>query len=175
MPNDKHPAPSEYHGVMVSSTFTDLEQHRTVLIKAIKDQGLTDLAMENDSAKPDVDVIDSSRQMVQDASACIGVISRKYGQTPLCPVRNLGELSITELEFNEAQRLERPIRLFIMGDISGRFATADGAQSSRSVWRCAGFIGVFQVSLWATDSEMQFGNCSGSTGLRPGTLKNQPP
>ncbi|MBA2591620.1 MAG: DUF4062 domain-containing protein [Pseudomonadota bacterium] len=50
MPKDKHPAPRQYLGVMVSSTFTDLEQHRAALIKAIKGQGLTDVAMENDSA-----------------------------------------------------------------------------------------------------------------------------
>lgn len=64
-------------GVMVSSTFTDLEQHRAALIKAIKGQGLTDVAMENDSAKPDVDVIESSLQMAREASAYIGVISHK--------------------------------------------------------------------------------------------------
>ncbi|HXB71217.1 MAG TPA: DUF4062 domain-containing protein [Candidatus Acidoferrales bacterium] len=118
MPNDKNPAPRLYHGVMVSSTFTDLKEHRVALIKAIKGQGLTDVAMENDSAKPDVDVIDSSLQMVQDASAYIGVISRKYGQTPVDPKRNPRKhsISITELEFNEAQRLERPILLFIMGE-----------------------------------------------------------
>ena len=116
MSKDKQSTPRQYQGIMVSSTFTDLKDHRVALIKAIKGQGLTDVAMENDSAKPDVDVIDSSLRMVQDASAYIGVISRKYGQTPACPNRNPGKLSITELEFNEAQRLERPILLFIMGE-----------------------------------------------------------
>ena len=101
---------------MISSTFTDLEEHRSALIKAIKGQGFTDIAMENYSAKAGLDVIDSSLQMVRDSSAYIGIISRKYGQTPKCPKRNLGNLSITELEFNEAQRLNRPILLFIMGD-----------------------------------------------------------
>src|SRR5258708_3661244 len=109
MANDDNPAPRLHHGVMLSSTFTDLEQHRAALIKALKGQGLTDVAMENDSAK-NVDVIDSSLQMVRDASAFIGVISRKYGQTP-----HPDGLSITELEFNEALRLDRPILLFIMG------------------------------------------------------------
>lgn len=116
MPNEQYSEPHLYRGVMVSSTFTDLEQHRSALIKAIKGQGLTDVAMENDSAKPDLDVIDSSLEMVKDASAYIGVISRKYGQTPACPKRNPGKLSITELEFNEAMRLDRPILLFIMSD-----------------------------------------------------------
>ena len=72
--------------------------------------------MENDSAKPDVDVIDSSLQMVRDASAYVGVISYKYGQIPECSARNPDLLSLTELEFAEAQRLERPVLLFIMGD-----------------------------------------------------------
>ncbi|MGA2150015.1 MAG: DUF4062 domain-containing protein [Bryobacteraceae bacterium] len=101
---------------MLSSTFTDLEQHRAALIKAIKGEGLTDVAMENDPAKPDVDVIDSSLGMVREASAYIGVISRRYGHTPSCPKRNPDGLSLTELEFREAQRLGRPIVLFIMGD-----------------------------------------------------------
>src|ERR1700731_967441 len=108
-------APRRFPGVMVSSTFKDLNLHRAVLIKALKGEGLTDLAMENDSAKL-VDLIDSSLQMVRDASAYIGVISHKYGQTPDCPDRNRRQLSITELEFDEAQRLDRPILLFLMAD-----------------------------------------------------------
>ena len=109
-------SPLRYHGVMVSSTFTDLERHRAALIKAIKGQGLTDVAMENDTAKADADVIDSSLQMVRDASAYVCLIGKKYGQMPACPIRNPGKVSVTELEFNEALRLERPILLFIMGE-----------------------------------------------------------
>lgn len=116
MENERPTTPLQYKGVMVSSTFTDLEEHRAALIKIIKGQGLTDVAMENDSAKPDLDVIESSLQMVRDSSAYIGVISRKYGQTPKCPRRNPGNVSITELEFDEAQRLNRPVLLFIMGE-----------------------------------------------------------
>ena|ERR1035437_1372066 len=110
-----NPAPRRYLGVMISSTFTDLKGHRAVLIKAIKGEEFFDVAMENDSAKP-VDVIDSSLQKVRDAAAYIGIISHKYGQTPPCPKRNPRKLSITELEFDEALRLDRPILLFIMGE-----------------------------------------------------------
>jgi len=116
MAKDKNQAPRRYFGVMVSSTFTDLKEHRAALIKAIEGQGLKAVVMENDSAKPDVDVIDSSLQMVTDASAYIGVISHKYGQMPLCQKRNPGKLSITELEFNKAQQLQRPVLLFIMSE-----------------------------------------------------------
>ncbi|HXA20600.1 MAG TPA: DUF4062 domain-containing protein [Thermoanaerobaculia bacterium] len=116
MTNDKRSEPVAYKGVMVSSTFTDLVQHREALIKAIDKQKLKAVAMENDSALPAIDLIDSSLQMVRDAAAYIGVISHKYGQIPECPKRNPKGLSVTELEFNEARRLGRPVLLFIMGD-----------------------------------------------------------
>jgi hypothetical protein len=108
--------PRQYAGVMISSTFTDLKDHRAALIKAIDSQELKAVAMENDTAKVDLDVVDSSLQMVRDASAYVGLISHKYGQMPVDPRRNGDALSLTELEFKEAQALERPILLFIMGD-----------------------------------------------------------
>jgi Domain of unknown function (DUF4062) len=116
MTHNIHPSPIRYQGVMVSSTFVDLSEHRSALIKAIKGQGLTDVAMENDSAKAGVDLIDSSLQMVRDSAAYVAIISHKYGQIPKCPKRNPRNLSITELEFDEAQRLNRPTLLFIMGE-----------------------------------------------------------
>ncbi len=105
MVKDNPHAPLRYQGVTISSTFTDLKDHRAALIKAIKGNGLTDVAMENDSAKPALNVIDSSLKMVRDGSAYIGVISRKYGRTPESPKLNPGGVSITELEFDEALRL----------------------------------------------------------------------
>ena len=71
--------------------------------------------MEHDSAKPVGDLIDSSLQMVQDSAAYALVLGHKYGQIPDCPERNPNRLSLSELEFNEARRLKRPILLFIMG------------------------------------------------------------
>jgi hypothetical protein len=109
------PGPRRIHGVMVSSTYTDLELHRAALVRALKGEGLTDVAMENDPAKA-VDLITSSLQMVRDASAYIAILSHKYGQTPESRERNPLGLSITELEFEEAQRLGRPILLFLMGE-----------------------------------------------------------
>ena len=116
MPNKTNFTPRQYKGVMVSSTFEDLKRHRAALIKAIDGQALKPVVMENDSAKPDGDVVDSSLQMVRDASAYVGVISHKCGQIPDCPERNPERLSLTELEFREARRLDRPVLLFIMGD-----------------------------------------------------------
>ena len=101
---------------MISSTFTDLKAHRAALIEALHKHKLHANVMEHDDAKVSHDVIDSSLTMVRDSAAYILVIGFKYGQTPEDATRNPAELSVTELEFNEAQRLERPILLFIMGD-----------------------------------------------------------
>ncbi len=116
MPDNQHPAPRHFPGVMVSSTFTDLKDHRKAAMKAIDDQRMKAVGMEHDSAKPAEDVIDSSLNMVRDSSAYVLLISHKYGQIPQDSTRNPNNLSITELEFNEAQRLSLPTLLFLMDD-----------------------------------------------------------
>lgn len=115
MPTKKRADPVAFKGVMVSSTFTDLAQHRNALVKAIDAHDLKAVVMENDSARPAGDVLDSSLAMVRKAVAYVGVISHKYGQVPADADRNPEGLSLTELEFNEAVRLARPVLLFIMG------------------------------------------------------------
>ncbi len=100
---------------MVSSTFSDLEDHRQKVIDAIDSFGCKAVVMEHSTAL-DTDVIESSLSMVRDSAAYVGLISQKYGQTPIDKTRNPGGLSLTELEFNEAMRLRRPILLFIMGE-----------------------------------------------------------
>jgi len=116
-------SPKAYPGVMVSSTFSDIKEHRKEIMRILEERQLLPRAMEHDSAKPNLDVIDSSLEMVRESAAYIGVITHRYGQTPLCADRNPESLSLTELEFTEAQRLGRPILLFVMGeDHQGRKA-----------------------------------------------------
>jgi hypothetical protein len=112
---DESFVPRRYLGVMVSSTFRYLEQHRAALIRAVEGQGLHAVAMEHDAALPGGNVIDSSLQKVRDAAAYIGVISHRYGNIPDSAQSNPERLSLTELEFREARRLGRPILIFIMG------------------------------------------------------------
>jgi hypothetical protein len=107
------PAPRQFSGVMVSSTFEDLKEHRKALMEVIGRGGFHEVVMENDSAKA-MDVIDSSLQMVRDAAVYILVIAHKYGQVPTS--RNPDGLSLTEMEYNEAVRLGRPVLLFLMGE-----------------------------------------------------------
>ena len=108
--------PKTYRAVTVSSTFTDLKNHRREVSDALTRFDLLPKVMEFDGARADADVIDSSLGFVQDSSAFIGIISHKYGQTPECADRNPACLSISELEFNKAMELGRPILLFVMAD-----------------------------------------------------------
>lgn len=108
--------PKLYRAIMVSSTFTDLEAHRREVIDAIARFGFRPNVMEYSGARSDSDVIDISLGMVRDSAAYLCVIGHKYGQTPVDAVRNPKSLSITELEFNEARKLDRPILLFLMDE-----------------------------------------------------------
>src|SRR5262249_41911607 len=100
---------------MLSSTFTDLKEHRQRAIDAIQSVGYMPSVMEFSGAHTDGDFIQASLKMVQDAAAFIVVIGYKYGAIPRDSERNPNGLSITELEYNEAVRLGRPIALFVMG------------------------------------------------------------
>ncbi len=116
MPHTTPHQPKDYKAIMLSSTFTDLKEHRARAIQTIEKLRYLPRVMEYSGAQAETDVIDTSLAMVRDATAYIGVISLKYGQTPVDRDRNPDQLSITELEFNEAMRLGRPIVLFIMSD-----------------------------------------------------------
>ena len=130
--------PKTYVGAMISSTFADIPKHRAVAIRLVEERGLFARAMEYDLAKPAGDVIELSLEMVRDSAAYIGVISQRYGQPPRCPRRNPDGLSLTELEFNEAQRLKRPTLLFIMGDRHPG-TKADFEQSGRKLRKLNAF------------------------------------
>lgn len=117
-------APRQYPGVMVSSTFEDLKEHRAALMSAIQGQQLHAVAMESDSARP-VDLIESSLEKVREAAAYIVIISRRYGSTPSCAANPAG-LSLTHLEFREAVKLGLPILIFIMGP--RHLVTEDGVE-----------------------------------------------
>jgi tetratricopeptide (TPR) repeat protein len=100
---------------MVSSTFDEFVEHRRALINVINSQGLHPVVMEHDSARPTGTVLDSSLEKVHASEAYIGVIGHRYGAIP-ADAGNPDGLSLTELEFREARRLNRPILVFIMGD-----------------------------------------------------------
>jgi hypothetical protein len=101
---------------MVSSTYLELSDHRKAVREAILGQRMLPLAMEDDAALPDKDLIDASLAKVDEADAYVGLIGYRYGQVPECPERNPDRLSITELEFRRAVERRIPLCMFIMHD-----------------------------------------------------------
>ncbi len=144
--------PIQYSGVMISSTFNDLKEHRQALIKTLNDHGLMHIAMENSPARADVDLIESSYRFVRNASAYILVIGRKYGQTPDDAERNPKRVSITELEFAEANRLGRPVLLFLMGK-NHRVREADIELNSGKRRKLSAFRE--RAKKWSAESSIQ--------------------
>ena len=105
--------PKNNRAIMLSSTFADLRDHRQRAIEAIDKLGYASKFMEYTATRA---ALKSSLKKVRASAAYVCIISLKYGETPVDPVRNPNQLSITELEYNEAMECGRPIILFIMGD-----------------------------------------------------------
>src|SRR5262245_45488377 len=103
-------------GVMLSSSFKELVEHREAVRRAVLGQRLMPIAMEDDAALPDKDLISASLSKVDESDAYVGLISYRYGQTPDDPERNPQGLSLTELEFRRAVDRKIPICMFIMHD-----------------------------------------------------------
>ncbi len=104
------------YSIMLSSTYVELKDHRQAVREAMLGQQMFPNAMENDAALADQDLIDASLAKVKESKAYVGLISYRYGQTPVCPVRNPQCLSLTELEFRYALKRKIPICMFIMHD-----------------------------------------------------------
>jgi hypothetical protein len=65
------PEPKHYQAVMLSSTFTDLREHRQRAIESISKLGYMPRVMEHSGAQADLDVVETSLRMVRDAAAAI--------------------------------------------------------------------------------------------------------
>ncbi len=113
MPSAKR-AKKPHYDIVLSSTSKELERHRAAVIDAIQSAEFFGRAMENDSALPE-DIITGSLNKVRDSDAYVRIIGYRYGQTPES-AENPNELSITELEYEEAEKLGLPICMFVMSD-----------------------------------------------------------
>jgi hypothetical protein len=107
---------ADMYKVMLSSTYDELKDHRQAVREAMLSQQMFPVAMEDDAALPDQDLIDASLAKVDESDGYVGLISYRYGQIPVCPVRNPQCLSLTELEFRRALERKIPICMFIMHD-----------------------------------------------------------
>ncbi|MCI0467987.1 MAG: tetratricopeptide repeat protein, partial [Beijerinckiaceae bacterium] len=114
--------------IMLSSTYVELKEHRHAVRDAILSQRMFPIAMEDDAALPDQDLIDASLAKVDESDGYVGLISYRYGQTPVCRQRNPRRFSLTELEFRRALERKIPVCMFIMHGDHPVPRTAVGAE-----------------------------------------------
>ena len=72
--------PRDHPGVIISSTFNDLKSLRTALRAELIKARLLPIDMEHSVLAPASEITGNSLEMVEDATAYIGIISLRYGQ-----------------------------------------------------------------------------------------------
>src|SRR2546423_11602119 len=96
--------------VMISSTASDLPEHRKEVLDACWRQGMFPLMMEHLPAI-DFEAIATSLKMVDEADIYLGIFAHRYGYVP-----KGYDISITEMEYNRAIELGIPRLIFLMHD-----------------------------------------------------------
>jgi Domain of unknown function (DUF4062) len=99
---------SETIKVFVSSTSYDLEHHREAVIDALQKAGYLPVNMENFGASP-TNAVEKCLDEVAEADWFVGIYAYRYGFIP-----SGYRQSITELEFDEAQRRGKPCFCFLV-------------------------------------------------------------
>lgn len=97
---------------MISSTIADLREYREQARSACEQAGFTPYLAENFAAD-NVNLLDASLKAVEDADVFLCILGRRYGYVP-----GGSDTSITEMEFNHATRLNKPILVFAIHDDS---------------------------------------------------------
>ncbi|MFL5586450.1 MAG: DUF4062 domain-containing protein [Ktedonobacteraceae bacterium] len=96
--------------VMISSTASDLPEHRKEVLDACWRQGMFPLMMEHLPAI-DSEAIAISLKMVEDADIYLCIFAHRYGYVP-----KGYDISITEMEYNRAVERGIPRLIFLMHD-----------------------------------------------------------
>jgi hypothetical protein len=90
--------------VFLSSTYSDLREHREAALKAIRQLGAVDVAMEHFGARDQRPVDECKRLIKEESDIFLGVYAHRYGFIP-----KGGKKSISEIEYAAATdaRLQR--------------------------------------------------------------------
>ena len=99
--------------IYVSSTFLDLQEHRIQVERVIRRMGHEDVAMEYYVAE-DMRPVAKCLADVAMCDVYIGIYAWRYGWVP--KENNPQQISITEMEYREAERTHKTILLFLLSD-----------------------------------------------------------
>lgn len=94
---------------MISSTAQDLPKHREEVRKACLRAGFEPLEMMEHLTAENRNAVETSLRMVEEADVFLGILAYRYGTVP----RGY-DISITEMEFNRALDLRKPMLFFFI-------------------------------------------------------------
>jgi hypothetical protein len=99
--------------IYLSSTYEDLKEYRRVVFDALRKSGYQVNAME-DYVATDQRPVDECLKDVSEADIYVGIFAFRYGYVPPVGHNNPNGLSITELEFRQAEKLKKPCLTFVV-------------------------------------------------------------
>ncbi|MBX4272126.1 DUF4062 domain-containing protein [Clostridium estertheticum] len=104
--------PKQYIPVFVSSTFEDLKSYRTDVLKTLQRMETIVHGMEYFGSKPGSPV-EECLKAVSECNIYIGIFAMRYGS-----IDEKSGKSMTQLEYEEAQRLELPTLIYLIDEES---------------------------------------------------------
>ena len=104
--------------IYLSSTYEDLKDYRRVVFEALRKSGHDVIAME-DYVATDQRPVDQCLKDVAKADLYVGLFAFRYGYIPPVHHGNPESMSISELEFRQAEHLKKPSLTFIAKEDSG--------------------------------------------------------
>ena len=110
--------PTSKRTVYLSSTYEDLKEHRKAVFQALRKGGYEVKAMEEYVAT-DNRPLDQCLADVQEADIYVGVFGFRYGYVPPERHHNPQQLSITELEYQQATASQKPRLAFVAKEDAG--------------------------------------------------------
>ena len=99
----------------LSSTYEDLKEYREVVYKALRKSGYDVIAME-DYVATDQRPVNKCLADVRKADIYLGIFAFRYGYVPPQSHGTPAKLSVTELEFREAESLKKPVLTFVVNE-----------------------------------------------------------
>ncbi len=101
--------------IYLSSTYEDLKEYREVVYKALRKSAYDVIAME-DYVAADQRPVDKCLADVRSVDIYVGIFAFRYGYIPPETHGNPDKLSVTELEFRQAEKLDKPCLTFVVNE-----------------------------------------------------------
>lgn len=99
------------HRVFVSSTFSDLKEHRATVQEAIRQLGAVDVSMEHFGARDARPSAECARIILHESDSFVGIYAHRYGYVPTGSRK-----SITEAEFDAAYHAKLPRFTYVVDE-----------------------------------------------------------